>query len=87
MLAQVVPMGNSKGIRIPQRILANLHIERQVDIEVREGNLIISPLLKKPRDSWEKAFAAVHESADEVPLLPDVFAEENGGASAFDWEW
>ncbi|GAH76797.1 unnamed protein product, partial [marine sediment metagenome] len=44
MLINIVPIGNSKGIRIPKAILDQCDIENEVDLEVENGKIIIEPI-------------------------------------------
>ena len=37
MLVSVVPIGNSKGIRIPKSILKQLNIKEKVELEVHDA--------------------------------------------------
>lgn len=46
MLISVVPIGNSKGIRIPKSILQQLNIEDKVELEVHNREILIRPVTK-----------------------------------------
>jgi flagellar motor switch protein FliG len=41
MRMQVVEIGNSKGIRIPQAILKQVHFGKEVDLDVAEGKIVL----------------------------------------------
>lgn len=43
MEANIVKIGNSKGIRIPKTLLAQARLSDKVNIEVKDGGLFISP--------------------------------------------
>ncbi len=45
MRLQVVEIGNSKGIRIPQAILKQVHFENEVDLDVSEGKIVLRRLV------------------------------------------
>ena len=81
MIAKVVPIGNSKGIRIPALILKECEISDVVDLEVRNGKVILSPV-DLPRKDWDKKYSAMHENGDDNLLLNDVVDLDSE-----DWEW
>ena len=35
------------------------------------------PDIAKPRKDWEEAFEEMHESGNDILLIPDVFEDEN----------
>jgi len=80
---KVVRIGNSRGIRIPKVILDQCHINDEVELETKEGCLVI----KSPhtaREGWDLAFQKMHESKD------DVLVASNNITNEFDedeWEW
>jgi len=43
MKMQIVKIGNSKGIRIPSVMLKQCEIEKDVDVEVVDGAIVIKP--------------------------------------------
>lgn len=47
MKASIIKIGNSKGIRIPKVLLEESKLGTKVELRVRNGNLIVSPLKKK----------------------------------------
>ena len=56
MKTSVVKIGNSRGIRLPQTILKQCHIEKEVDLQVKNDYILIKPLhLNKPRENWDIA--------------------------------
>lgn len=75
MRLAVVSIGNSKGIRIPKTVLDKYQISNSVEVEMREGELVLRPV-RKPREGWEEAFKKMHENGDDRLLIPDVFDDE-----------
>jgi len=82
MLISVVPIGNSKGIRLPKAILDQLHISDTLELEVEDQQIILKPVAKKPRHHWNEAFIKMHQEQQDTMLLPETNVTE-----AFDWEW
>lgn len=64
MEADIVPIGNSKGIRIPAHVLKQCGIDKKVKIEVNGNQITLTPATA-PRIGWEAAFkkaaARIHE--------------------------
>jgi antitoxin MazE len=82
MTVSVVPVGNSRGIRLPKNLITELNIGRTLQLERQGDSIILTPVHEKPRENWEAAFASMHETGGDALLVPDVFADENS-----DWEW
>ena len=70
MKAQIIPIGNSKGIRIPKMILEQCHFGGTVELEVKNHQLIIRAS-KAVRQGWDQAFAEMREHQDDVLLDQD----------------
>ena len=83
MLAKIVQIGNSKGIRIPKSVFEQCHFDSEVTLKIDNKKLIVEPVKKKLREGWEEAFKAdkkrltKNEKAD---YIPTKFDEE-------EWEW
>lgn len=82
MKTQVIKIGNSRGVRIPQTVLAQCGISEEVDIEIENNQIIISPIKSSPRQGWEKKFQKMHEQNEDALFLPDEVQTE-----AFEWIW
>ena len=72
----VIPIGNSKGIRLGKAILEKYHIQDEVELVLEKGYMILKPV-KTPRKGWENAFKKMHENGDDKLLIADVFEDEN----------
>ena len=82
MLISVVPIGNSKGIRIPKSILKQLNIEEKVELKVLDKEIVIKPVTKKPREGWYEKFVKMHQEEDDRMIINDLDEQED-----FQWEW
>ena len=73
MLAKIQKWGNSQGLRLAKPLLANAHIDvgDEVNIAVKDGNIIVSPAKKRRRR---------HNLKDIVARIP-----ENYQTSEVDW--
>ncbi len=57
METTIVKIGNSKGLIIPKKLLSAFGEAKQVDIQAKDGGLIITPLAEhKSRSNWEQQF-------------------------------
>jgi len=82
MLISVIPIGNSRGIRLPKAILEQLNIQDKLDMEIEDKQLILKPIFSKPRQNWEAALKQMHLNNDDTLQLPEITNSE-----AFEWEW
>lgn len=74
MTASIIKIGNSRGIRIPKKLLDQYHMDGQVELIVSDEGLLLKPL-QKPRAGWSERFAAAGPD-EEGLLLDDVFSDE-----------
>lgn len=58
METQLIPIGNSKGIRIPAALIKQCGLEGTLNLHVRDNMLIISSAARKPRETWEQSILA-----------------------------
>ena len=82
MRANIIRIGNSRGIRIPKPLLEQVGLGNTVQLRARERPLMIQPD-HAPRQGWEQAFAAMAERGDDRTLLGEI-------TNAFDrneWAW
>ncbi|QEN04351.1 AbrB/MazE/SpoVT family DNA-binding domain-containing protein [Thiospirochaeta perfilievii] len=82
MQISVIPIGNSKGIRIPKNILTQLHIEDSVELEVHNKEILIKPIHKNVREGWTTAFKSMSVNNEDDLLIPDNMDLEES-----EWEW
>jgi len=82
MKVSVVPIGNSRGVRIPKAILDQCHIENEVELEVEDGRVVLEPIKGRPRAGWESAFAEMADAGDDQLLIDDSIDFDSD-----DWQW
>ena len=82
MKTNIIVIGNSRGIRIPRAILKLCHIRKEVDLEVKREAIIIKPVNRIPRESWEESFKTMHRNKDDQLLIND-----NLDLNMENWEW
>lgn len=84
MKTQIVPIGNSQGIRIPKPLLEQTGLHGEVDISAENETLVIRPV-RKPRADWDAAFSKMAEQGDDA-----LFDDTLSILSCWDkdqWQW
>lgn len=76
MNISVIPIGNSKGIRLGKSLLEKYNIKDAVELILEKDYIILKPT-SLPRNGWGKSFKKMHENGDDKPLMADIFTDEN----------
>jgi len=76
MRTPLVPIGNSRGIRIPKAILQQCEMSDEVELAVDGRQIILSPMDQQPRKGWREAAARMAAEGDDELLIPDVFEDD-----------
>jgi antitoxin MazE len=82
MKAQIVRIGNSRGIRLPKVLLEEAQLESEVELQAEPGRIVIRGVTR-PRAGWAAAARRMREK-DEDRLL------DKPTATRFDeeeWKW
>jgi len=82
MRANVVRIGNSRGIRIPKSILTACGIEDAVNLSVDDGKIVLQAV-PQVRKGWAEAAQEMARRGDDALL-------DSGTSTIFDedeWEW
>ncbi|HAX47557.1 MAG TPA: AbrB/MazE/SpoVT family DNA-binding domain-containing protein [Ignavibacteria bacterium] len=84
MKAQLIKIGNSRGIRLPKSVIEECDLGDTVEIKVKDKKIMItSP--QKPRDGWEDSFKKLTNNGKEQDdLLMGDFENE---FDKEDWKW
>ena len=84
MRASIVRIGNSQGIRIPKVVLEQTQLEGEVELEVKDREILIRPV-SKPRQDWAQKFKAMAEKGDDKLL--DSPSIDQTSWDKEEWEW
>jgi antitoxin MazE len=84
MKTRIVRIGNSRGIRIPKPLLEQTGLRGEVEITAEDGSLVIRRA-RRPRESWEAAFAEMARRGDDALL--DVLPHSLSTWDEDEWEW
>ncbi|MCW5731789.1 MAG: AbrB/MazE/SpoVT family DNA-binding domain-containing protein [Alphaproteobacteria bacterium] len=83
MKVKLVPIGNSRGVRIPRAIIEQCGLGEEIEMRVEDRHVVLAPL-RGARDGWADAFAKAAPAKLDKPLLPDRLAHS---WDAEEWEW
>ena len=72
----VIPIGNSKGIRLSKTLLQKYNITDKVELILEKGYIILKAK-SEPRSGWEELFKKMNENGDDKLLISDAFDDEN----------
>ena len=72
----VIDIGNSRGIRLPKKILEQYNINDTIELILEKGRIILKPK-SSPRKGWDKLFIDMNKNGDDRLLIDDVFEDED----------
>ena len=82
----LVPIGNSRGIRLPKALIAQCGFGDMVSLTVTNAGLLLSPI-KNERSKWEDALiASSAQTVDEAREFQE-FNRVESGFDASEWTW
>ncbi len=82
MKSKLVRIGNSRGIRLPKSLIEQAGLTEEVDLEVRDGEIVITSA-EQPRTGWADAARVLADRGEDRMLdapTPTRFDEE-------EWTW
>ncbi|WP_142849518.1 AbrB/MazE/SpoVT family DNA-binding domain-containing protein [Telmatospirillum sp. J64-1] len=83
MKVNLVPIGNSKGVRIPSSVIKECGFGEQIEMRVEHGIVVLAPA-RRTRDGWDGAFAKMAAAKDDALLVPDTIDHD---WDKEEWEW
>ena len=84
MKTRIIKIGNSQGIRIPKPLLDQTGLDEEVELELRQNQIVIRPVYRARYD-WEGQFKAMAEHGDDKLLNGDVLTLTTWDED--EWEW
>ncbi len=83
MRAELVRIGNSRGIRIPKPLIEQCRLGDTVELRLEKDRLVISQE-RRPRQDWEEAFLAAGRPEHDELFLDIAEAIE---FDRKEWKW
>ena len=82
VLAKIVRIGNSRGLRIPKVLLEEAGLTDRVELRAEPGKLTVSAV-RSPRSGWTEAAREAHVAGDDRLLNPPFQTDFDES----DWRW
>jgi antitoxin MazE len=82
MKTTIRKMGNSQGVLIPKPLLAQAGIEREAEITVENGAIVLRKPKPAARQDWAEASRNIAAVGDDALVWPE-FANADDG----EWQW
>ena len=83
MKVNLISIGNSKGIRIPQAIIKECGFAEQVELRLSEGVVVLAPV-RNLREGWNAAFERMAAAGNDALLVADGMHHD---WDQEEWEW
>ncbi len=83
MRAEIIRIGNSRGLRIPKAVLEQCGMKTAVDLRVSDHSLIVTPY-EGVREGWEKSFQLMAKNKDDALLDADSLLHS---WDEDEWQW
>lgn len=83
MHAEIIRIGNSKGLRIPKALLKQCKIKNIVNLTIKDHSLIITPC-ENIREGWEESFSTMAKNKEDN-LLDENYLDYS--LDVEEWEW
>ena len=82
MKARLVPIGNSRGVRIPKPMIKEARLTDEVDIQLRDGAIVITSVAGL-RSGWAESARTLRERNQDRLLDP----ESGNDFDKNEWKW
>jgi len=83
MKTTLIPIGNSRGVRIPKPFIEQCGLTEQVEMNIQDRMILIHAP-RRPRAGWETAFARMARAGD------DKLLDSHPTSTRWDeedWQW
>jgi antitoxin MazE len=85
MKARLVPIGNSRGIRLPKAVIEQYALDHEVELVMKEDHFVVRAG-RRAREGWDDAFARMAAEGHDALLDEDrVHAETEWERTQ--WRW
>ncbi|MDR5761833.1 AbrB/MazE/SpoVT family DNA-binding domain-containing protein [Caballeronia sp. LZ035] len=82
MKTTIRKMGNSQGVLIPKPFLAQLGLEKEVEMEVENDAIVLRRPRSKARHGWAEASKSISQSGGDRLIMGEF---GNGEDSELEW--
>ena len=81
MLAHLITIGNSKGLRFSRALLEQCGIKDEIELEVVNNEIRIKASSKRPREGWGAMFRNAYKMGK-----PEMLIDDNLDLDWEDWQ-
>ena len=78
MLTEIRRVGNSRGIIIPKPMLKEAGLEKEAEIVLERGSIILRKPRRSPRQGWAAASRRIAEAGDDKLVWPEFGNRDDG---------
>lgn len=71
MITEIRRVGNSRGIIIPKPMLTQVGLEKEAEIAVERGAIVLRKPRHRPRQGWGEASRRIAEAGDDQLVWPE----------------
>lgn len=83
MKVNLIPIGNSKGVRIPASVIKACGLSDELEMRVENGVILLAPA-RPMREGWGAAFHKMAAAGDDAPVIPEAVKND---FDTEDWTW
>ncbi len=85
MRARIVKVGNSQGILLSKSLIRQYNFAGEVEIELTEKGLVVTPVRKPARADWNERFKKAITEGQEPE--DDMFEGVGNDFDNQEWQW
>jgi len=78
MITAIRRVGNSLGIIIPKSMLEQAGLEKEADMALERGAIVLRRVRQNPRRGWAKASRKVADAGDDKLIWPEFGNRDDG---------
>ena len=78
MITQIRRVGNSRGIIIPKPLLKEAGLEKEAEIAIERGVIVLRKPCRNPREGWAEDSRRLAEAGDDKLVWPEFGNLDDG---------
>ena len=75
METKLIRIGNSRGVRLPRRLIERYHLQEKLTLEEKEDGILIKADSPSGKLSWEDTFREMAEESEDWSDFEGVSAD------------
>ena len=78
MVTEIRRIGNSRGVIIPQPLLKEAGLEKEAEIVVEHGAIVLRKPRRNPREGWAEASRRIAQAGEDKLVWPEFGNQDDG---------